>query len=101
MDRSGSERNQIRVASHEADVTAVLHHRNDVAGEQRAFAPATAGRCRPMQHCAAFEMPAAVDQRNAVPEWQGCSFPEPDARAFAHDPTAVGSMQEDLCVKMV
>ena len=68
MDGCGAERNKIRVASHEADVTAVLHNGNDVAGEQRAFAPATAGRRGPVQHGAAFEMPAAIDQGKIIPE---------------------------------
>ncbi len=65
MDRCGPERNKIWVAPHETDVTAVLHHRNDVAGEQCPVAVRAGG---PVQHCAAFEMPAAIDQGEAIPE---------------------------------
>ncbi len=68
MDGSGSERNKIRIAAHEADVTAILHHGNDVAGEQRAFAPAAAGRRGPVQHRATFEVSAAIDQREPIPK---------------------------------
>src|SRR5215217_665105 len=49
MDRGTPERNEIRIAAHEADVSAVLHDLNDVAGEQRAPAPPIAGRRRPVQ----------------------------------------------------
>ena len=45
MDRSRPERNQIRIAAHEADVSAVLHDLNDVAGEQCALAVRTGGQC--------------------------------------------------------
>src|SRR6266498_3154984 len=90
----GSKRNEIWITSHKADVTAVLHHGNDVAGEQRAFAPAAAGRRRPMQHRAAFKMTTTVDEREIIPERKGCSFPELNARTPAHRPLAIGGMQK-------
>src|SRR5437762_12683908 len=104
MNGSGSERNKIRVAAHKTDVAAVLRHGDDVARKQRAFAPATAGRCGPVQHRAAFEMSAAIDEREAVPKREGCSFPKLNARSRVrgtHDPFAVGSVQKDLRVKTV
>src|SRR2546427_10253770 len=96
-----SERNEIWITSHEADVTAVLNHRYDVARKQRAFAPTTAGRRRPMQHRAAIKMSAAIDQGHAIPKRKRCSFPKLDARTFAHDPLTVSSVQKYLRVKMV
>src|ERR1700730_4204300 len=96
MNRGGSERNQIRVAAHEADATAVLHHLNDVAGDQRAFAVRA---CRPVQHGAAVELSAAVDQAKAVPQRLSRSFPKLNAWTFAHDPFAVGSVQEYLRIE--
>jgi len=51
-DRRGAERNKIWIASHEADVTPILHDGNDVAREQGAFAIST---CWPMQHGAALQ----------------------------------------------
>src|SRR6266567_8046327 len=69
----GSKRNEIWITSHEADVPAILHHSNNVACQQRAFA---IGTCRPMQHGAASKMTTTVDQREIIPERQGCSFPE-------------------------
>src|SRR5438034_4381852 len=98
----GSKRNKIWIASHEADVTAILHHGNDVAREQRAFAPAAAGLRWPMQHSAAFEMSAAVDQCEIIPERKGCSFPKLNTRSRVrgtHDPFAIGSMQKYLRVE--
>ena len=99
-----SERNEIWITSHKADVTAVLDHGYDITCEQRAFAPATAGRRWPMQHRAALEMPSTIDQCEIIPQWQSRSFPELNARSRirgTHDPFAVGSMQENLCVKML
>src|SRR6266567_3712521 len=97
----GSKRNEIWITSHEADVSAILHHGNNVACQQRAFAPAAAGRRWPVQHCATFEMSAAIDQREPIPERQGCSFPKVDARTFSHDPLSIFCMQKYLRVKMV
>src|SRR2546430_13386634 len=48
----------IRITAHETDIAAILHYLNDVARKQSAFAIFP---CRPMQHCAAFEVPAAID----------------------------------------
>src|SRR5438034_11563785 len=73
----GSKRNKIWIASHEADVTAILHHGNDVAREQGAFA---IGTCRPVQHRASIKMSAAIDQRQTVPKRKRCSFPKSDTR---------------------
>src|SRR6266496_2691095 len=102
MNRGGAERNQIWITSHKTNVTVVLHYGNNVAGEQCAFAPATAGRCRPMQHSAAFEMSAAIDQCEIIPERKDCSFPELDARSRVrgtHHPFAIGSVQKYLRVE--
>src|SRR5437762_8422999 len=104
MNRGGAERNQIWITSHKTNVTVVLHHGDDVTGEQRAFAPATAGRRGPVQHSAAFKMAAAIDQREIIPERQSCSFPKLDARSRVrgtHDPFAISSMQKYLRVKML
>ena len=57
-DRRGSERNDIWITSHKADVTPVLHDGNDVTREQGTFA---IGTCRPVQHGAAFKMAPAID----------------------------------------
>src|SRR2546428_11126538 len=80
MDGGGVERNKIRIAAHEADVTAILHDCKDIAGQQRALTVRATG---PVQHGAAFEMSAAINQRDSVPEWQRCSFPKSNARTFA------------------
>ena len=61
VDGGRTERNQVRITAHETDIAPILHYLNDVACKQSAFAPATAGRSRPMQHGAAFEVPAAID----------------------------------------
>src|SRR5438046_6992332 len=90
------ERNQIRIAAHEADVTSVLRHGNNVTGEQRALA-IRAGR--PMQHGAAFEMSAAVNESNIVPKRERRSFPEFDTRALTHDPLSIFRAQEYLRVE--
>src|SRR5206468_3067656 len=58
-DRRRSERNEIWITSHKADVSPILRDGNDVAREQGAFAT---GTCRPMQHGAAFKMTSAIDQ---------------------------------------
>src|SRR6266566_3898170 len=97
MNRGGAERNQIWITSHKTNVTVVLHYGNNVAGEQCAFAPAAAGLRWPMQHSAAFEMSAAVDQCEIVPERKGCSFPKLNTRSRVrgtHHPFAIGSMQK-------
>src|SRR5438874_9978679 len=96
MNDGGTERNQVRITSHEADVTAVLHHGNDVAGKQRTFSARASG---PVQNRAAFEMAAAIDQRQTFPERQNCSFPKLNPWTFAHDPLAIGCMQKDLRVE--
>src|SRR5882724_2280468 len=104
MNCGGSKRNKIWITSHEADVTAILHHGNNVAREQGAFAPAIAGRRWPMQHGAALKMSAAVDQCEIIPERQSRSFPELNTRSRVrgtHDPFAIGGMQENLRVKML
>src|SRR6266511_2857727 len=54
-----------------------------------------------MQHRAAFKMTAAIDQRHAIPKRKCCSFPELDARTFAHDPLTISSVQKYLRVKIV
>src|SRR6266496_3851573 len=98
----GSKRNEIWIASHEADVTAVLHHGYDVTCEQRALAPATAGRRWPMQHRAAFKMTAAIDQGHAIPKRKRCSFPKLNARSRGrgtHDPLTISSVQKYLRIK--
>ena len=95
----GSKRNEIWITSHEADVPPVLHDGNDIAREQRAFVPAAAGRRRPMQHCAAFEMTTTIDECEIVPKREGCSFPELNAGSFAHDPFVIGRMQKYLRVE--
>src|SRR5437773_4339743 len=102
MNRGGAERNQIWITSHKTNVTVVLHYGNNVAGEQCAFAPAAAGLLWPMQHSAAFEMSAAVDQREIIPERKGWSLPELNARSRVrgtHDPFAVGGMQKYLRIE--
>src|SRR6266496_3092002 len=94
----GSKRNKIWITSHKADVTAVLHHRNNVASEQCAFA---VGARWPKQHRAACKMTAAIDQHEVIPERQSSSFPRLNSRTFAHDPFAVSGVQKNLRVKMV
>ena len=49
-----------------------------------------------MQHRAAFEMAAAADQRDAVPQFEGVAFPQIDRRIRPHDPLPVGGMQMDV-----
>ena len=46
MDRRRPERNQIPIAAHKADLSAVLHDWNDVAGEQCASAVRAGGQCK-------------------------------------------------------
>ena len=57
------QRDQVRVAVHEADVAAVRDDLHDVAGQQRA---APVGAAGPVQDGAAGEVPAAADQRQPV-----------------------------------
>src|SRR5215470_16898275 len=52
------ERDQIRIAAHEAEEFSVCRHRRDV---RRAQYPSAAGALGPMQHGAARKMPPATD----------------------------------------
>ena len=94
--RPAPERNQVRITSHEARIAAILHDLNDVAGEQCAFAVCTG---LPMQHRAALEMSAAIDQCQTIPQRKRCSFPKSDARTLAHHPLAIGSVQKYLRIE--
>src|SRR5437764_15049421 len=96
IDGGCPKRNQIRITAHETDIAAILHYLNDVARKQSAFAIFT---CRPMQHCAAFKVPAAIDQREVIPERQSFSFPNLNSRALTHDPFAIGGVQQNLCIE--
>ena len=58
------ERDHVRITAHiKLDIAAILYHLNDVARKQSAFASCT---LLLMQHCAAFEVPTAIDQRNVA-----------------------------------
>src|SRR5438477_4320119 len=96
IDGGCAKRNQIRITAHETDIAAILHYLNDVARKQSAFAIFT---CRPMQHCAAFEVPAAIDWREVIPERQSSSFPKLNSRALTHNPFAIGGVQQNLRIE--
>jgi hypothetical protein len=48
-----------------------LYRRKDIACEQHALAVRAR---RPARNAATFEMAAAVDQRQIIPERKGCAF---------------------------
>src|SRR5438876_7523621 len=53
----------------------------------------------PMQHRAALELSAAIDQCQTIPQRKRCSFPKSDARTLAHHPLAIGSVQKYLRIE--
>ena len=78
------QRDQVRVAVHEADPAAVRDHLHDVAGQQRVA---------DVQHGAAGEVAAAADQRQPVAEIERLALPQLDVRVAARDPLAVVGVQ--------
>src|SRR6266480_656025 len=98
IDGGCPKRNQIRITPHETEIAAILHYLNDVARKQSAFAIFT---YRPIQHSDAFELPAAIDYREVIPERQSFSFPKLNSRALTHDPFAIGDVQQNLCIEML
>src|SRR5690349_11501673 len=91
-DDGGTLRDQVGVAVHEADPAPVLDHRDDVAGHERA-GPALP--VRPVQHLAAVEMDAEVDEGQAVADLPGVALPELHRRVGPGDPRAVVGMDVD------
>src|SRR5438270_2851416 len=85
-DRVLAERNQVRVAVHEAHPGAVGDHLDDVAGEERVASG-------PVQHLAACEMAAAADEREPVAEIERLAAPVLDVRVGSHHPLAVVLVQ--------
>ena len=80
------QRDQVRVAVHEADPAPVGDHLHDVARQQRA-------RARVVQHRPAGEVAAAADQRQPVAEVARLALPQLDRVVRPHDPLAVGLVQ--------
>jgi hypothetical protein len=79
-DLARRQRNKIRIAAHEREPLAVGGDGEGVAGTDNPFPLAAPVRTAilfllPMQHRAAFEMTAAADQRDAVPQLEGVAFP--------------------------
>src|SRR5476649_545585 len=77
------ERNEIRIAAHEGEPLAVGGDGENVAGTDNTpplAAPAGAAilTLLPMQHAAAFEVTAAADQRDAVPQCERVALPQLD-----------------------
>ena len=52
-----------------------------------------------MQHSAAFEVSAAVDQSESVPQRQRCFIPELDAWTLTHGPLSIFCVEKDLSVE--
>src|SRR6188472_4112364 len=90
LDRRGGQRDEVRVAAHEADPAAILHHLHDVAREQGAAALLAV---RPVQDRAAREVPAEAQQRDAGLEHAGVAVPKNEAVVGAHHPLAVGNVE--------
>ena len=86
------QRDEVRVAAHEADPVAVGDDLDDVAGEQGA---APAGAAAPEADRAALEVPAEADELVVVADGQAVPRPQLDAVGRARDPLAVGLVEED------
>jgi hypothetical protein len=88
----GRERDQVRVAAHEAQVFSVDRDRGDVGGEEHA---APGGAARPMQHGSAWKMAAAPYERHARQELERLTLPRPDRSIGTHDPAPVARVHVD------
>lgn len=84
--------NVIHKAVHEADVTPVINDLNCIARQQYAASFRTAG---PMQHRAAFKMPAAVNQRQILAEQFDFAFPKDHVRRGTSDPLPVAGVNKN------
>src|ERR1700674_3419544 len=73
LDLLRAERNEVRIAVHEAQEFSVRRYRRDI---RRAQHPAAAGSRRPMQDGSAGEMTAAADQRDIGQERQWLALPK-------------------------
>ena len=97
-DRAGGQRDQVRVAAHEADFPPVRQQLDDIAGQQRA---APLGTVAPMQHGAAIEMAGGIDQGDAVGQRVGWAGPEMQRGVRPHDMGAVGFVDPDRALEGV
>ena len=52
-----------------------------------------------MQDGAAFEMSAAIDQRDVIPKRQRVSVPKFDPRTLTHDPLSILRVQKNLRIE--
>ena len=86
------ERDEVRVAAHEADPVAVGDDLDDVAAEQGAGA---ARAPAPEADRAALEVAAEADELVVVVDGQAVRRPQLDALGRARDPLAVGLVEED------
>src|SRR5438874_8116015 len=84
-DLARGQRDEVRIAPHEAHVPPVGPDGDGVAGEQR---PSTLGPASPMEDSAPFEVPARLDQRYA---WErlDTAFPVFDRGIGPHHPLAI------------
>lgn len=96
LDLRCRQRDQVRVAVHEADPIAVGHDLNDVSHQERT-APARAGA--PEADRGAFEMPAEPNELELVADASAFTRPELDPVGRADDPFAIGLMQEDASIE--
>ena len=95
-DLARGQRDEVRVAVHEAHVPAIRDHLDDVAAQQR---PSALGPRRPVQHGAAGEVPAAADELQPLAERLALAAPQLDRRVGAHDPLRVVGVQVDRAVE--
>src|SRR5207237_8795600 len=85
-DIGGRQRDEIRIAPHEAHEADIGYDRDRVSDQKRA---AAGGPSRPMEHSASVEVAAALDERHA-----GCELTRPppcdDRGVVALHPLAIG-----------
>src|SRR5262249_49419800 len=92
LDLALRQRKKIRIAAHEGKPFPVLRNGQDVSGADDA---APAASPRPVNDRATRKVPAAADQRDTIPEFEGVALPQLDRRPLPHDPFLVGGVEVD------
>src|SRR5256885_12632592 len=85
------ERNEIRIAAHEADEADIRHNGDRVAHEERA---AAIRAVRPMERRAAIEVTTALNERDTGQQL-ACPAPGHDRGIVALDPLTIGERDVD------
>src|SRR6185436_5731977 len=82
----------VRIAAHKGKPFPVLRDCQNVSRADDAAAASASG---PMNDRATRKVPAAADQRDALPKFKRVTLPQLDRRPLPHDPILIGGMEMD------